>query len=195
MQPRIQTHSGLAFDLLDPRPEQVRVEDVAYALSRINRYTGHTVAYSVAQHSVLAMRTVADELREPEHALAALLHDAAEAYVGDVSAPLKYALREQDKKSGHYAKRSSYDVIEGRVQVGVARALGLSDEARAAANDVVKQADLMMLAKEAEILMKQPPPRPWTLPEPPARLVVDPWDAEEARTAFLAAYADCGRMR
>ena len=86
----IQTHSGIYFDLRNPSVEQVDVRDIAHALANIARFTGHTRGfYSVAQHSVLVSRLVPDHL-----AYAALLHDAAEAYCGDVSSPLKTLLPE-----------------------------------------------------------------------------------------------------
>jgi len=72
---------------------QIDLQDIAHALAQINRYTGHTSRpYSVAEHSLL----VADIAREagatPMLELAALLHDAHEAYTGDVSSPVKWAL-------------------------------------------------------------------------------------------------------
>lgn len=82
----IQTASGRKVDLLRPDPEELVIEDIAHALSNICRYTGHTGSfYSVAQHSVLASYHVSDA----KFALAALMHDATEAYLGDVSKPLK----------------------------------------------------------------------------------------------------------
>lgn len=62
------------------------LSDIAGALSKINRYTGHTThAYSVALHSVNVARVLPDELK-----LWGLLHDASEAYLGDVARPIKY---------------------------------------------------------------------------------------------------------
>lgn len=81
----IQTYSGLAFDPFMPSFADIRIEDIAHQLALTNRYGGATkVPYSVAQHSVLVAGFV-----PPESRLAALLHDAAEAYLGDVPAPIR----------------------------------------------------------------------------------------------------------
>lgn len=99
----IQTHSGKRFDLLEPTPEMVNIHDIAHALSNLCRFNGHVRQfYSVAQHSVLVSNLVGDE-----YALCALLHDATEAYVGDVTRPLKQLL-------------PSYSDIEQRVWIAVA---------------------------------------------------------------------------
>ena len=82
------TRSGRHIRVLDPRPEDVYVPDIAWALSRICRFGGHAPRHdSVAQHSVLV-----SELCPPHLALVGLLHDAPEAYIGDVIGPLKHAL-------------------------------------------------------------------------------------------------------
>jgi hypothetical protein len=81
----MQTFTGRAFYPLDPRPEDIDPVDIAHALSLICRYGGHSSRfYSVAEHCVLMSHAVA-----PEHALWALLHDATEAYLGDMIRPLK----------------------------------------------------------------------------------------------------------
>lgn len=90
----IQTHTHHAFDLANPSPSAVLFEDISFALAHLNRYTGHAGTYSVAEHSVLVAAIAADKARRAGHApleaaRLGLLHDAAEAYVGDVSAPLK----------------------------------------------------------------------------------------------------------
>jgi hypothetical protein len=86
--PYILTASGRHFDLLDPTPDQVCIEDIAAALSKLCRFTGHTSDfYSVGQHCLHVMTLVPEHLR-----LEALLHDADEAYTGDVSTPTKLAL-------------------------------------------------------------------------------------------------------
>lgn len=102
----LQTASGRAFDLLDPRPEDVDFREICNALGQINRFTGHcTRPVSVALHTLTVARlTSYHALRSTRlhramsgtfagHALAwAVLHDAHEAYLGDISSPLKRAL-------------------------------------------------------------------------------------------------------
>lgn len=87
----IETRSGQKFDLANPDKNDVRLDDIAYALSRICRFNGHCVRhYSVAEHCIimsLGLGGISHRL-----ALLALLHDAHEAYVGDISAPMKQAL-------------------------------------------------------------------------------------------------------
>jgi len=82
----ILTYSGRKFYPTAPRAEDVSVRDVAHALSMLCRFTGHCHRfYSVAEHSVLVSQLV-----PAQHALWALLHDAAEAYVNDLARPLKH---------------------------------------------------------------------------------------------------------
>jgi len=89
MNTKIVTYTGKLFDLLNPVPEMVCIEDIAHSLSLICRYTGHTKEfYSVAQHCTL-MAECTQLFGNP---LARLLHDAAEAYIGDMSSPWKQML-------------------------------------------------------------------------------------------------------
>lgn len=84
----IMTHTGKLVDLLNMTPDDICIEDIAHHLSNICRFTGATRQfYSVAQHCCLVA-----ELLPPELKLEGLLHDAAEAYVGDMSSPLKRAV-------------------------------------------------------------------------------------------------------
>lgn len=86
----IETASGKEFNLLEPSPEMYDMEDIARSLSLICRYNGHVPHfYSVAEHSV----RVAWQLRfwecSPEVQITGLLHDASEAYLGDMVRPMK----------------------------------------------------------------------------------------------------------
>jgi len=80
----MQTFTPKMVDLAKIDIDLINIEDIAHALSNICRYTGHTTEfYSVAQHSVISS-LVCDE-----HPFISLMHDAAEAYVGDQSRPYK----------------------------------------------------------------------------------------------------------
>lgn len=84
------TFSGRALDLLDPQPDQIDIHDIARALSQINRFNGNTrFPYSVGLHSIMAADAMMSIGHTPQARLAALMHDAAEAYVGDISTPVK----------------------------------------------------------------------------------------------------------
>lgn len=90
MSPYIQTYSGECLALLAPDPAGILLQDVAHALSHICRFTGHSKTfYSVAQHSVLICEEAQDRCMNETTQRWALLHDATEAYLGDVSSPLK----------------------------------------------------------------------------------------------------------
>lgn len=81
----VATYSGKSFDLKNPRPEDISIYDIAHALSMQCRFNGHTLHfYSVAEHCVRMSHMVSKEA-----ALYGLLHDAAEAYMGDIVRPLK----------------------------------------------------------------------------------------------------------
>ena len=89
--PYIQTVSGRWVNPFDPDPEQLDAGDIARALANQCRFGGHCrVFYSVAQHSVIISRLVEERGGDVEDAFAALMHDATEAYLGDMPHPLKH---------------------------------------------------------------------------------------------------------
>jgi hypothetical protein len=140
MNPCIETASGKFFDFIDPDPDTVCIDDIAHALSNICRFTGHTRNfYSVAQHSVYASC-----IAPPALALAALMHDAPEAYIGDVSSPLKGLL-------------SEYRNIERRVAHVVLGKFGLDPEMTAE----VRRVDIVMLNTERLQSLNQHDAEPW----------------------------------
>lgn len=84
----ILTYTGRYVNLLRPRPEDICIDDIAAALSKLNRFTGHTPrVYTVAEHCLTPLDLVTQENR-----LEYLMHDASEAYLGDVSGPMKRLL-------------------------------------------------------------------------------------------------------
>jgi hypothetical protein len=153
----IETYSGKKFDLLDPTPDQVDLRDIAHALARINRFTGHTSpVISVAEHSLWVHALVLREHPEDPLLLAhALLHDAAEACVGDVSAPLKLAMREK-----HGSGLTWFDTIELEVQAVILEALGLPMPA-ADQKAIIRRADLVSLVTERRVFMPHTGAHPW----------------------------------
>lgn len=87
---RIETASGAEVDVLKFSDEMVSVQDIVSSLSKICRYNGHVPHfYSVAEHSVLVAEHLAQNGHGALMCLTGLLHDAAEAYVGDMVRPLK----------------------------------------------------------------------------------------------------------
>lgn len=135
------TFSGRDYLPTQMVPADVHIEDVAHALSLICRFGGHTkVHYSVAQHSLLVARILEDRGAPVEAQLAGLLHDAHEAYIGDVPTPVKTALG------------SIWRDLEHEVEIVVRQALGIA-QASVDWEDLVKHADLMALATERRDLM------------------------------------------
>ena len=123
----ITTLSGKHFNYLDIQQDAITIEDIANALSNICRFAGHLpYFYSVGQHSVLTSIIVPQEF-----ALEALLHDAAEAYLTDIPAPLKSLLPD-------------YRAVEDEVDDAIRQKFNLPREQHPA----VKYADLVMLASE-----------------------------------------------
>lgn len=109
----IRTRSGRYFDLLDPKPDQFTLEDIAGALSKMCRFGGQIDRfYSVAEHCYHCAALAEKDGASLAVRRAALMHDAAEAFVGDVVKPLKIMLPE-------------YDAIERRVELVIVEKFGL----------------------------------------------------------------------
>lgn len=158
-----QTYTGKQFWGMDARPEDISIEDIAHALACVNRYNGHTpVPYSVAQHSVLVSQHCL-----PEDAFWGLMHDASEAYLGDMISPLKRFIPQ-------------YVEVEDNLMGVICRRFLMSPEQPHS----VKIADLTVLAAEARDLFPVKP-ADWKLPHPPVATKIDPVGWRRAEAMFL----------
>ena len=145
----IQTRYGHMMDLADPQPEDIDIRDIAHSLAVTCRFAGHTIRfYSVAEHSFWVGRLLEHDGEPRERVLAGLLHDAAEAYVGDVTRPLKQALRKVD------GDRSSYDRVSDAVEHAIHKRFDIQSYH---CTPKIKSADMRMLAVEQKYLMVTPP--------------------------------------
>lgn len=173
----ILTFTGRIFYPMDPNPADVDIVDIAHALSNTCRFTGHAREFmSVAQHSVI----VSDQLRsDATLALVGLLHDAPEAYLADVSTPIKHALH-------------NYEGIEMGLWRVIAERFNLPDHWLSA----VKTADLRSLATERRDLMPYHPGEWDTLRgvEPLEQRIV-PLEPKAAKRLFLETFRELSYRR
>lgn len=126
------THTGRKFYPAHPRIEDIDIRDIAHSLSNLCRFTGHVKQfYSVAQHSIYVSK-----LMPPTLMLEGLLHDASEAYLGDIATPIKPYLQ-------------NYKELEFGIMWYIAKKFNLCE----LWESVSKQADAIMLATEIRDLM------------------------------------------
>jgi len=130
----IATFTGIQFFPLDPDPNDVDVFDIAHSLAYRCRYSGHPLYYySIAEHSVLVAEYMEMAFpNNPEFLLPALFHDASEAYLADVSGPVK-----KDPRFEPW-----WTPIEQKVEIAIAEALGfdypIPAEIKIGDNEVLK---------------------------------------------------------
>jgi hypothetical protein len=159
----MQTYTGEQFWPLDPRLNEIDIRDIAHALAYSCRYNGHCLHYySVAEHCVHVSHAV-----PVEHALAGLLHDAAEAYIADVPRPLKPYL-------------TNYREIESRLEAFIAVKFNVHHPWHGS----VHEADTRILADEQKSVMCAPP-ADWRLPLPPLGIYLPCWEPKDAERFFL----------
>lgn len=166
--------SGRSYWPLDPNADDIDIIDIAHALSMVCRFNGHVRSFlSVAQHSLLVSKYCL-----PEHAALGLLHDATEAYIGDVIRPLKKA-----------KIMDSYEYLERRWALTIGRAFGLNGKLAALPQDV-HIADVRALVTEARALLPTGTDN-W---DPHFKViesfptVIEPMTPAEAKWAFLQRY-------
>lgn len=170
------TYHGNCVHPLSPKPGEIDIEDIARSLSQQCRFLGHTEAiYSVAQHSVLV-----SEIVPCEDALWGLLHDASEAYLGDLPSPIK---REPEM--------SFYRVVEGRLMLAVCHKFGLPAEMPQS----VMAADKIILATEFRDVTTVDD-LDWIIREcghAPLDRRITPWPPVVAEDRFLARFRELAK--
>ena len=173
-EPWIQTVSGRKVHPLNLTADEIVVEDIAHALAHQARWTGHARDFiSVAEHCVHVANVLPDRLK-----LHGLLHDASEAYLGDVASPTKRAFAME-----------GYRMAEHRAELAILEAFGLPRLSQAEQREV-KDADLRMLHTEALVLMSPLHPE-FKFPLPPYPHVrIRCWSPKEARAEWIRSFKE-----
>lgn len=168
----IETFTGRQLYPLAPNAEAIVIEDIAHQLAAANRFFGATRhPYSVAQHSVLV-----SYLCDPADALHGLLHDAAEAYLGDLARPLK-----------QLGLMAAYRAIEAQLQTVIYCRFGLSPEVP----ESVKAIDERLAVTEAQDLYRPDAVPAWAAHAdrlPLRGRPIEPWGAARAEERFLSRF-------
>jgi 5'-deoxynucleotidase YfbR-like HD superfamily hydrolase len=183
--------SGRRLDLLDPRPQDIEIGDIAQGLARVARWNGQTTgehAFSVAQHALVVEEifSACQPGAEPPARLAALLHDAPEYVVGDLISPFKAAVG------------LNYKAFETRLLEAIHRRFGIGplpadvSAAIKAADHVAAYYEATLLAgfgpQEGERYFGKPVGLPAALRTRLESLV--PWPTGQAQARFLKRFAE-----
>lgn len=177
------TYTGKSFNLFNPVWQQVDIIDIAHGLSMICRYGGHTkVFYSVAQHSLMVEQLCPEEIK-----LEALLHDATEAYCGDLIRPIKVSM-------------PNYKDMESKLHDAIAKRFGLrydnfGNMSEEYVHKIIKDADNRALVTEKRDLKENAPI--WSgleEIEPLAEKIV-PMTSNKAKKAFFKRFTELNNAR
>lgn len=162
------TYTGRQFFVLNPNPEDIVIEDIAHSLANICRFGGHSKKfYSVAQHSLFVSRCCPKGV-----AFEALMHDATEAYCGDMIRPLKLQLPQ-------------FKVIEHNIWLAIADKFGLPK----IMTPIIKHYDDVALMTERRDLIHGAGPR-WSLTSTHStdHNEIIPQEPDEAEALFLSEF-------
>lgn len=164
----LRTYTSKLVDPLNVKKEDISIIDIAQSLAKTCRYNGHCDGfYSVAQHSVLMSNLYRDDI---PLAKLALLHDAAEAYTGDIITPLKRKLKGIDK-----IEANILDIILKKFRVSVTRKREYQ----------IKIADARMLVTEMDQLCKGKSPLEGYEEYHPYIITIECWEWREANRKFI----------
>lgn len=174
----VRTYSGRDVSLAEPHFNTINIRDIACALSRINRFSGATrLPVNVADHSLNVSRLLAMRQASPTVQMLGLLHDAHEAYIGDITTPMRRQIKAV----------AGCDVVEqtaARLDQAIRQAFGLGRHALARDLAEVHEADQAVLAAEWRDLMEGPSP----IASAPASFAIKPRNADQAEISFLRTF-------
>jgi len=163
----LRTFTGIIVDLFDIQTKDIVIEDIAHALSQLCRFNGHTLRhYSVAQHSVIVSRLVPANI-----ALEGLMHDAEEAYTGDMQTDLK-----------HSGRIHEFCNLGDLIQLRIFDRFGLDNSSEV--HHKIKESDTLLCEFEKESLFKFATSN-----------VIEPLSAVDAEKEFLARFTELFRLR
>jgi uncharacterized protein len=179
--PYLQTVSGRWVNPFDPDPDQLDAGDIARALANQCRFGGHSrVFYSVAQHSVIVSELVEQRGGDAEDVFAALMHDASEAYLGDMPHPIKH----------RSSLGAAFKAAEDHLEAALRERFGIKAHV-----PEIKRADRALLATERRAFSGEG----WHWPElegvEPLELELTALAPDEAAQAFAQRYAELAARR
>ena len=179
--PYLQTVSGRFVNPLAPDLDQIDIGDITRALANTCRFGGHCRSfYSVAQHSVIVSELVEQRGGDAEDVFAALMHDAAEAYLGDMPHPIKH------RSPLGAAFKEAEDHLQAVLNEHFKIKSGVKE---------IKRADRALLATERRALSGDN----WHWPEldgvEPLDLELTAWPPDEAAKAFLKRFEELSARR
>lgn len=169
----IQTGMG-TFDYINIEENEVPIAEIAHALGKLCRYVGHSIRfYSVAEHCVLVSQVLEDLGADPKTQLRGLLHDASEAYMGDIASPLKKFLPD-------------YVALEDRVEEHIFTKYGVLD----ADEQLINMVDKNIVKDERMVLFfhENIPFVPACDEQEPLGVAVSCWEWGEAAQQYRDRY-------
>jgi uncharacterized protein len=179
--PYLHTVSGRWVNPFDPDPEQLDAGDIARALANQCRFGGRSrVFYSVAQHSVIVSELVLQRTGDTEDAFAGLMHDATEAYLGDMPHPVKH----------RSPLGAAFRAAEGHLEQAIRNRFRIKPDV-----PEIKRVDRALLATERRAFSAEN----WDWPEldgvEPLDLELTAWSPDDAARAFTQRYAELNTSR
>lgn len=168
------TRSGRKFNFLDPESHNYQASDIAHHLSNVCRYGGASkFHFSVAQHSVLMAEAGYAMSRDPILALDCLIHDASEAYIGDMKKPMKMQL-------------PKFEEIEGRIDRAIRKHFNKHKIlVPYEQTPECKYLDGAMFLAEWPVLMGHEDAQGWYPHIEPLDVAIEPWSPEFAAQRYI----------